>query len=108
MILYQIYLVHSIQRPKAITITVAFEKYLDDSGHKTLKLWVDQGIVFCNRSMKKWLHDNAIEILWAHNEAKSVVAERFIGTLKNKFYKHMTPVSKNVYTYKLDKLVDNY
>ena len=29
-----------------------------------------------------------------HNEGKSVVAERFIGTLKNKIYKHMTAVSK--------------
>ena len=33
----------------------------------------------------------------AHNEGKSVVAERFIRTLKNKKYKHTTSVSKNVY-----------
>ena len=32
-----------------------------------------------------------------HNKGKSVVAERFIRTLKNKIYKHMTAVSKNVY-----------
>ena len=32
-----------------------------------------------------------------YNEGKSVVAERFIGTLKNKIYKHMTLVSQNVY-----------
>ena len=32
-----------------------------------------------------------------HNERKSVVTERFIRTLKNKIYKHMTSVSKNVY-----------
>ena len=32
-----------------------------------------------------------------HNESKSVVAERFIRTLKNKVYKHMTAISKNVY-----------
>ena len=29
-----------------------------------------------------------------HNEGKSVVAERFIKTLKNKIYKHMTSISK--------------
>ena len=29
------------------------------------------------------------------NQAKSVVAERFIKTLKNKIYKHMAVVSKN-------------
>ena len=41
-----------------------------------------------------------------HNEGKSVVAERFIRTLKNKIYKYMTSVSKNVYIDKLDdKLV---
>ena len=32
-----------------------------------------------------------------HNEGKSVVAERFIRTLKNKIYKYMSSVSKNVY-----------
>ena len=31
------------------------------------------------------------------NEGKSVVAERFIRTLKNKIYKHMTAISKNIY-----------
>ena len=32
-----------------------------------------------------------------YNEGKSVVAERFIRTLKNKIYKRMTANSKNVY-----------
>ena len=40
-----------------------------------------------------------------HNEGKSVVAERFIRALKNKIYKHMTSLSKNVY---IDKLNDTY
>ena len=34
---------------------------------------------------------------WTFNEGKSVVAERFIRTLKNKILKHMTAISKNVY-----------
>ena len=42
------------------------------------------------------------------NEGKSVVAERFIGTLKNKIYKHMTAISKNVYYDALDDIVDKY
>ena len=42
-----------------------------------------------------------------HNEGKSVVAERFIRTLKNKFYKYMTSVSKNVYIDKLDDIITN-
>ena len=41
-----------------------------------------------------------------HNEGKYVVAERFIRTLKNKIYKYMTSVSKNVYIDKLDDIVN--
>ena len=41
-----------------------------------------------------------------HNEGKSVVAERFIRTLKTKIYKYMTSISKNVYIDKLDDIVN--
>ena len=43
-----------------------------------------------------------------HNEGKSVVAERFIRTLKNKIYKHMTAISKNVYFDALNNIVGKY
>ena len=43
-----------------------------------------------------------------HNEGKSVVAERFIRTLKTKIYKYMTSVSKNVCIDKLDNIVNKY
>ena len=43
-----------------------------------------------------------------HNEGKSVVAERFIRTLKSKIYKYMTSISKNVYINKLDNIVNEY
>ena len=43
-----------------------------------------------------------------HNEGKSVVAERFIRTLKTKIYKYMTAISKNVFIDKLDDMVDEY
>ena len=43
-----------------------------------------------------------------HNKGKSVVAERFIRTLKSKIYKYMTSISKNVYIDKLDDVVDKY
>ena len=43
-----------------------------------------------------------------HNEGKSVVAERFIRTLKNKIYKDMASISKNVYINKLDDIVNEY
>ena len=41
-------------------------------------------------------------------EGKSVVAERFIRTLKNKIFKHMTAISKNIYFDVLDDIVDKY
>ena len=43
-----------------------------------------------------------------YNEAKSVVAERFIRTLKNKLYKHMTTTGKNVNYDVLDDIVNEY
>ena len=43
-----------------------------------------------------------------HNEGKSVVAERYIRTLKNKIYKYMTLISKNVYIDKLDDIVNEH
>ena len=49
---------------------------------------------------------NEIEMSSAHNKGKSVVAERFIRTLKNKIYKYMTSVSKNMCINKLDDIVN--
>ena len=43
-----------------------------------------------------------------YNEGKSVVAERFIRTLKNKLYKHMTATGKKVYYDVLDDVVNKY
>ena len=58
--------------------------------------------------MKSFLQNNNIEIYLAHNEGKSVVAERFIRTLKNKIYKYMTSMSKRVYIDKLDDIVNKH
>ena len=51
---------------------------------------------------------NNIEIYSTYNEGKSVVAERFIRTLKNKIFKHMTAISKNVYFDVLHDIVNKY
>ena len=42
------------------------------------------------------------------NEGKSAIAERFIRSSKNKIYKYMTAISKNVYIDKLDDIVKEY
>ena len=51
---------------------------------------------------------NNIEMYSAYNEEKSAVVERFIRTLKNKIFKHMTAISKNIYFDVLDDIVDKY
>ena len=93
---------------KGVTIVSAFQNVLNDSMRKPNKIWVDKGSEFYNRWMKLWLKDNVIEMYSINNEEKSVVAKRFIRTLKNKIYKHMTVVSKNVYIDKLNDIVNEY
>ena len=86
----------------------AFKEILNKTERKPNKMWVDQGKEFYNKNMKKWLVDNGIDIYSTYNEGKSVIAERFIRTLKNKLYKHMTAVSSDVYYDVLDDIVDKY
>ena len=93
---------------KGIIISNAFQKILDKSHRISNKIWVDQGSEFYNRSMKSWLQDNDIEIYSTYNKEKSVVTERLIRFLKNKIYKYMRSVSKNVYIDKLDDIVNKY
>ena len=93
---------------KGVSIVNAFQSILDKSGRKPNKIWVDQGSQFYNHNFKKWLANNDISMYSTYNEGKSVVAERFIRTLKNKLYKHMTNVSKNVYYDVLDDIVKKY
>ena len=92
---------------KGVSIATAFQSILKQSNRKPNKIWVDKGCEFYNVSFKKWLQDNDIVMYSANNEGKSVVAERFIRTLKSKIYKYMTSISKSVYN-KLDDIVDEY
>ena len=93
---------------KGISIVNAFNKIIKESNRKPNKIWVDQGEEFYNNAFKKWLSDNDIIMYSRYNEGKSVVAERFIRTLKNKLYKHMTATGKNVYYDVLDDVVNKY
>ena len=96
-------------KDKGISFTNAFNKIIKQSNsRKPNKIWVDQGSEFYNRVFKKWLSDNDIIMYSTFNEFKSVVAEIFIRTLKNKLYKHMTASGKNVYYDVLDDVVNKY
>ena len=93
---------------KGINIVNALNKIIKQSNRKPNKIWVDQGGEFYNNVFKKWLSDNGIIMHSTYNEGKSVVAERFIRTLKNKLFKHMTASGKNVYYDVLDDVANKY
>ena len=83
-----------LKNKKGVIVVNIFESILNDLKKKPNKIRVEKGSEFYKRSMKSWLQDNNIEMYSKHNEGKSVVAERFIRTLKNKIYKYMTSISK--------------
>ena len=65
-------------------------KKIISKGRKPNKIWVE----FYNKLFQRFLKINSIKIFSTYNEGKSVVSERFIRTVKNKIFKHMTAVSK--------------
>ena len=107
--LYSMYaFVIPLENKKGISVTTGFNKIIKQSNRKPNKIWVDQGGEFYNNAFKKWLSDNDIIMYSTYNEGKSVVAERFIRTLKSKLCKHMTAIDKNVYYDVLDNVVNKY
>ena len=93
---------------KGTSIANAFKKIISKGQRKPNKIWVDQGSEFYNNTFKDFLKTNNIEMYSTYNEGKFVVAERFIRTLKNKIFKHMTAISKNVYIDVLNDIVNKY
>ena len=74
-----------IKEKKGVSIVNSFEKIISKE-RKPNKIWVDQGSEFYNNSFKDFLKINNIEMYSTYNEGKSVVAKRFIRTLKNKIF----------------------
>ena len=91
---------------KGTSIVNAFQKIISKE-RKPNKIWAEQGSEFYNQSFKDFLKINNIKMYSTFN-GKSVVAERFIRTLKNKIFKHMAAISKNVYFDVLDDTVNKY
>ena len=95
-----------LKNKKRGSIVDGFKKILDKSKRKPNKIWVDHESEFYNNKFKSFLKENDIKMYSTHNEGKLIFAERFIKTLKNKIYKHMTTIGKNVYFNFLDDIVD--
>ena len=83
-------------------------KKLITKGRKPSRIWVYQTGEFYNNLLKRFLKINKIEMYSTYNEEKSVATERFIRILKNKIFKHMKAVSKNVYFDVLYDILDKY
>ena len=73
-----------IKDKKGTSIVTAFQKIISNE-RKQNKIWVDQGSEFYNNAFKDFLKINNIEMYSTYNGGNSVVAERFIRTLKNNF-----------------------
>ena len=57
---------------ECFTITTTFQKFMDKSGRKPNKTWVEKSSEFYNRSLKSWLKNNGTEMYSTHNDGKSV------------------------------------
>ena len=105
-----------IKDKKGTSIVNEFKKIISERSKaeskrqkKPNKILVDtEGTEFYNSTFKDFLKINNIEMYSTYNEGKSVVAERFIRTLRNKIFKHMIAISKNVCFDVLDDIVDKY
>ena len=80
-----------IKDKKGTSIVNAFKKILSDSTEmhsngKPNKICADQGSEFYNNTFNDFLKINKIEMYSTYNDGKSVVAERFVRTLKNKTF----------------------
>ena len=83
---------------KGITIINVLQKFLDESGLKLSKIWVDIGSKLYNKSLKSWLQDNDIYMHSTNNAGKSVVAGNvYIDRLDDMLskYNHILQHSQN-------------
>ena len=72
-----------MQDKKCKTVLNAFIEILNEFNRSPNKLWVDQGREFYNKLILEWLDNNDFLMHSTHNEGQSVIAERFIKTLKS-------------------------
>ena len=89
-------------------ITKAFDYIIEGSGRKPSRLWVDKGTEFYNKTFKKYLEQNDIQMYSTHNEGKAVVVERFNRTIKTRMWKYFSANSTTRYFDILPALLQQY
>ena len=100
--------VKPLKDKKGKTVPNAFIEIVNESNCKPNKLWVGKGREFYNKLMQDWLDNSDVLMYSTHNESNSVIAEKFIETLKYKIFKKMTANDSKSYLPYLNKLVDQY
>ena len=75
---------------------------------KPEKIWADRGREFYNKDVETLMDKNNVDLYSTFNEGKSVVAERFIRTLKEKLYWEMTAQGTKRYLSFLPDIVAKY
>ena len=93
---------------KGPTIADAFKVFWKIQKENQIRYGLIKAGNFTTLIFNKWLKGRKVEMYSTHNEGKSVVAERFIRTSKNKIYKHMTAHSENVYFNVSNDIIDKY
>eukprot|EP00732_Lithocolla_globosa_P005859 Lithocolla_globosa_v1_NODE_6363_length_1097_cov_63.108445.p1 type:complete len:312 gc:universal NODE_6363_length_1097_cov_63.108445:96-1031(+) len=99
--------VRALKDAKASTVTEAFKDILTRSKRKPQKIRTDMGSEM-RGSTTQMFKDIGIEHFFSYNTTKAAIAERAIGTLKQKISRHQDLVGTYEYLDKLDKIVDSY
>ena len=105
---YHVSWVKPLKDKKGETVLIAFIEIMNKSNCKPNRLWIDQGRESYNRLMQEQLDNNNLLMYSTHSEGNSVIAERFMKTLKTKIYLKMTANERKFYLSYFHKLGDQY
>ena len=97
-----------LKNKSSSTVLDAVKKVVIDSGRIPTKIWVDQGSEFYNKLFQTWIKSKKITMYSTYGESKSVVAERFIRTIRTNIERLITETKSRDWVGNLDMLVDNY
>ena len=98
--------VRPLKDKKGVSIVNAFRNIFKKSNRKPNKIWIEKGVNFITILLKngcKTMIVSCIQHIMKENLQKTK-----LKTLKNKTYKYITSISKNVYIDKLDDIVNEY
>ena len=94
---------------KQETLRESFEQIFENDQRIPDYIWFDKESAIKSKYFDKFLKENDIKLYHTENEGKSVFAERFIRTLKNKMWKYFTAVGNQKWNNALlQKIVNEY